>query len=86
MGAPIPEDEDERLDRLDSYDILDTVPEPIYEDLCYLASTICDTDIAAISLIDEDRSGSRPRRASTTRRPTATTPSAPTRSWTPTRR
>lgn len=55
MSVPIPEGEEQRLDELESYDILDTAPEPIYEDLCFLASSICGTDIAAITLIDEDR-------------------------------
>lgn len=52
---PIPDDEEERLAELDRYDILDTAPEPIYEDIIFLASKICGTKMAAISLVDEDR-------------------------------
>ncbi len=52
---PIPDNEALRLQALRSYDILDTAPEPAYEGLCYLASLICGTRMAAITLIDEHR-------------------------------
>lgn len=55
MKAPIPEDEEERLATLREYDILDTPPEPAFDELLQLAAHICKTPIAAISLIDEDR-------------------------------
>lgn len=54
-ACPVPQEETERLQELESYDILDTAPEQIYDDLVFLASQICGTDIAAITLIDEDR-------------------------------
>ncbi len=43
------------MEELRSYDILDSAPEETYDDLCFLASKICDTEIAAITFIDEDR-------------------------------
>jgi anti-sigma regulatory factor (Ser/Thr protein kinase) len=48
-------DETARLAALRSYRILDTDPERAFDDLTLLASQICGTPIALISLIDEDR-------------------------------
>lgn len=55
MRAQIAENENERLKTLRRYKILDTPPEMSYDDLTHLASEICDTPIAAISLVDKDR-------------------------------
>lgn len=54
-AAPLPDDETARLAGLREYDILDTLPEQAYDDITYLASQICDTPIAIVSLVDEER-------------------------------
>ena len=53
--APLPANEAERLEVLRSLSILDTAPEDIFDDLTRLASQICNTPIALVSLIDADR-------------------------------
>jgi len=52
---PIPENEADRLAVLQSYNILDTVEEADFDELTILASTICQTPIALISLVDAER-------------------------------
>src|SRR3954447_6494319 len=54
MVAPI-RNEKQRLKVLWQYEILDTVPEEVFDDLTELAARICEAPIALISLIDEDR-------------------------------
>lgn len=44
-----------RLDRLRALQVLDTPPEPLFDSLAALASQICGTPIALLSLIDADR-------------------------------
>ena len=53
--AAVPEDEEERLDELYKYDILDSLPEQEFDDLVALASHICGTPIAHIAFIDDSR-------------------------------
>jgi signal transduction histidine kinase/CheY-like chemotaxis protein len=48
-------EEQSRIEALEAYSVLDTLPEQEFEDLTYLASYICDTPIALISLLDENR-------------------------------
>ena len=55
MRAPVPKNEAKRLKVLWQYDVLDTVPEEIFDDLTDLAAHICEAPIALISLVDEDR-------------------------------
>jgi hypothetical protein len=52
---PIPKDEPQRLADLQRYQILDTLPEDEFDDLTALASQICHTPIALISLVDSGR-------------------------------
>ncbi len=55
MKAALPVTEEKRLAELRGYQILDTLPEPSYDDISLLAAEICGTPIAAVSLIDADR-------------------------------
>ncbi|MGD1890925.1 MAG: ATP-binding protein [Cyclobacteriaceae bacterium] len=47
--------ESARLDELESYSILDTLPDTDYDNLTAIASEICSTPISLISLIDTNR-------------------------------
>ena len=55
MKAPIPKNEKKRLEVLWQYEILDTVPEQVFDDLTELAASICGAPIALITLVDENR-------------------------------
>ena len=55
MKPPTPHNEAQRLETLRSFGILDTLPEREFDDLALLASQICGTPMAMVSLIDADR-------------------------------
>lgn len=50
--APLPENELSRLAELQQCRILDTLPEAAFDDLLRLATQICGTPIALVSLVD----------------------------------
>ena len=50
-----PDNEEARIVALEKYAILDSDPEQAFDDLTLLASFVCRTPIALISLVDEDR-------------------------------
>ena len=55
QAAPPTPDEARRVERLHSLGVLDTLPADAYNHITALASAICETPIALISLVDEDR-------------------------------
>ena len=55
ITADLPENEEDRLRKLYELDILDTLEEQAYDDLTRIAAEICDTPIALVSLVDQDR-------------------------------
>jgi len=54
-SAPVPQNEARRLKVLWQYDVLDTVPEAIFDDLAELAGASWQAPMAMISLVDESR-------------------------------
>ena len=55
MTASLPASEKKRLKVLWQYQVLDTVPEEVFDDLTELAARICEAPIAMITLVDEKR-------------------------------
>ncbi len=55
MDVPIPENDPERVVVLKSYEVLDTAPEAVYDDITELAAKICQCPIAFISFTDDKR-------------------------------
>lgn len=55
--TPDPNDKflQERLEALDAYHILDTEAEPEFDDIVFVASTLCNTPVALVSLVEKDR-------------------------------
>ncbi len=52
---PKPDDDQARVRELMSYDILDTPPEELYDELVCIAAQMLDMPIALVSLVDDDR-------------------------------
>ncbi len=55
MATKLSRNEKKRLKVLWQYEVLDTVPEEVFDDLTELAAQICEAPIALISLVDENR-------------------------------
>lgn len=55
LSAPPADDESARVATLRGLQVLDTLPEALYEDIVLLASQICGTPIALVSLVDSER-------------------------------
>ena len=55
MSFPTPQNEVQRLAALRDFQVLDTPPQKLYDDITELAANICDTPMGLISLIDADR-------------------------------
>jgi len=53
--APIPKNEEKRLEALRRFQILESKSEQIFDDITFLASYVCEAPIALISLIDSNR-------------------------------
>ena len=52
---PMPNDEEERLKNLKEYDILDTAPEMVFDELTELAAEILQCPVSTIQFLSEDR-------------------------------
>lgn len=55
MHAPIPFDDAERLAVLRSFGVLDSDPQPKFDELARLAAEICQAPMAFVSLVDQER-------------------------------
>jgi PAS domain S-box-containing protein len=55
MNPPIPLSENARLQALHRLNVLDSEAEQVFDDIVHLASHLCGTPVAMISLIDESR-------------------------------
>lgn len=54
-GAPKPANEEARLSALRGANLLDTLPEKMFDDVVKVASAVCGTPIALVSLVDSER-------------------------------
>ena len=55
LKPPIPPDEPQRMQTLRDYEVLDTPPEAVYDDIAHVAAGVCDTPVALITLVDGTR-------------------------------
>jgi hypothetical protein len=56
-AAALPANETDRLKSLAAYQILDTLPEGVYDDITQIASEIAGTPIALLNIVDANRNG-----------------------------
>ncbi len=54
-SIPIPEDEEERLKNLEEYNIMDTAPEMVFDEITELAAEILQCPVSTIQFLNEDR-------------------------------
>jgi PAS domain S-box-containing protein len=55
MNALMVKDEALRIEALQQYEVLNSAPDPVLDDLTQLAAQICETPVAAVSFIGQDR-------------------------------
>lgn len=55
LGVKRPANDSERVEELHNLSVLDSLPDPKYEDITRLVTTIFNVPIAAITLVDKDR-------------------------------
>ncbi|HVI53519.1 MAG TPA: diguanylate cyclase [Luteibacter sp.] len=55
QAAPLPQDERSRLERLRALAVLDTAPEPLFDEIVRVAALITGSPIAMVSLVDHER-------------------------------
>ena len=55
ISPQFPHNEQERLKEVESYSLLDTLPEQEYDDITELIASLCDTPISLVTLLDADR-------------------------------
>lgn len=54
-SIPVSKDEAARVEALRTYNVLDTEPEPEFDELVKLAARLCECPVAAITLVDHNR-------------------------------
>src|SRR5258705_7922848 len=54
MNALLVKDEALRIEALNQYEVLNSAPDAVLDDLTQLAAQICDTPVAAVSFIGSD--------------------------------
>ena len=52
---PIPDNEEERLKKLEEYNIMDTAPELVFDEITELAAELLDCPVSFIQFMNEDR-------------------------------
>src|SRR5579862_5200109 len=55
MKPPVPLNEHARLELLRQYDILDTAPDILYDEITSRAAQVCETPISLLAFVDRDR-------------------------------